>query len=434
MKESLWTKTATLTTYHKLEGNKKTDVLVIGGGMCGILCTYLLKQAGVDCMLVEGSKLASGITKNTTAKLTSLHGLIYDKLIHDKGKETAQAYLSANQKALKTFEKLCKDIDCDYETRPAYTYSMTDRTIIEKEVFAAQALGFPATFVAQTELPFSVAGAICFPNQAQFHPLKFLSYIAENLPCYEDTFIYDITPHTAISNNGKITANKIIVATHFPFINKHGSYFLKLYQHRTYVTAFQNAQKLAGMYVDENIQGLSFRTYQNLLLLGGGSHRTGKSGGSWKELHAFAQKYYPQAKPQYEWATQDCMTLDAVPYIGKYSGKTPDLYVATGFHKWGMTGAMVAATLLCDMVQDKKNDLESVFSPQRSILTPQLVVNCLESAANLLTPSTKRCPHLGCALKWNKYEHTWDCPCHGSRFSEEGKLIDNPATGDAKVK
>lgn len=434
MKESLWTKTATLPTYQKLEGDKKTDVLIIGGGICGILCAYFLKQAGVDCVLVEGSKLASGITKNTTAKITSLHGLIYDKLIRDRGKETAQAYLAANQKALKTFEALCKDMDCDYETKPAYTYSMANRKNIEKEVTAVQSLGFPATFTFETELPFSIAGAVCFPDQAQFHPLKFLNHIAENLPCYEDTFIYDITPHIAISNHGKITANKIIVATHFPFINKHGSYFLKLYQHRSYVTVFQNAPELTGMYVDEDIHGLSFRTYQDLLLLGGGSHRTGKKGGNWKELHAFAQTYYPKAKPQYEWATQDCMSLDAVPYIGRYGGHTPDLYVATGFHKWGMTGSMVAANLLCDMVQDKKNDFAEVFSPQRSILKPQLLVNCLESAANLLTPSVKRCPHLGCALKWNKYEHTWDCPCHGSRFSEEGKLIDNPATGDAKVK
>jgi len=434
MKKSVWTSDTTLPNFSKLEGEKKTDVLIIGGGICGILCAHFLKNAGVDYILAEGSSIASGITKNTTAKITSLHGLVYDKLIKNAGSEKAKMYLDANNDALREYEHLCQGIDCDFETKDAYTYSMTDDEKIKKEVAAVNSLGYNAEFKESTELPFKTKGAICFKNQAQFNPLKFIKEIAKDLNIYENTFIRDITPNTAISDSGKITAKKIIVATHFPFINKHGSYFLKLYQHRSYVSAFSGAQQLSGMYVDEDLKGLSLRTYRDLLLIGGGSHRTGKSGGNWKELKSFAGQYYPKAKLRYEWATQDCMSLDGVPYIGNYSKKTSDLYVASGFNKWGMTSSMAAAKILCDMVLEKSNDFCEVFSPSRSILKPQLFINGIETTANLLNPTVKRCPHLGCALKWNKAEHTWDCPCHGSRFEENGKLIDNPSTGDANIK
>ena len=205
-----------------------------------------------------------------------------------------------------------------------------------------------------------------------------------------------------------------------------------MYQHRSYVLALDNAQNVNGMYVDVDQKGMSFRNYGNLLLIGGGAHRTGKTGGNWKELRNFAQQYYPSAAEKYHWATQDCMTLDGVPYIGPYSANTSDLYVATGFNKWGMTSSMVSAMILCDLIQGKQNPYAEVFSPSRTILRPQLAINVFETAVNLLTPTTKRCPHLGCALKWNPYEHTWDCPCHGSRFKEDGGLIDNPATRNLK--
>lgn len=430
MKHSVWSDTIIMPEFEKLIGDKKTDVLIIGGGVCGILCAYYLKQAGVDCILAEGSRIASGITKNTTAKITLQHGLIYDKLIRTFSKEEAQMYLLANQNALTEYEKLCKNIDCDFEKKTAYTYSMTDREKVEKEVDAVNSLGYKAHFAEETELPFKTQGAVQFDNQAQFNPLKFIAEIAKDLNIYENTFIRDITPTAAISDTGKITAKKIIVATHFPFINKHGSYFLKLYQHRSYVSAFESPVELKGMYVDEDLKGLSFRSYDNLLLIGGGSHRTGKQGGNWRDIDDFAKEYCPNIMLKYQWATQDCMSLDGVPYIGQYSKRTPNLYVATGFNKWGFTSAMAAAIILCDMVQGVQNDLAEVFSPQRSMIKPQLLVNGLEATVNLLTPTAKRCPHLGCALKWNKAEHTWDCPCHGSRFQKEGTLIDNPATGD----
>lgn len=276
MPKSLWTDTVSLPEFTPLQGDKKTDVLVIGGGLCGILCTYFLRQAGVDCLLVERNRIASGATKNTTAKLTSQHGLIYDKLIRSLGTERAAWYLDTNEKALEQYRILCQNIDCDFEEKSAFVYALRDREKIEREVQAVNRLGFPAEFAEHLPLPFDTAGAVRFPHQAQFHPLKFLAGIVKGLPIYEHTFVRNIEGKTAITLQGRITAEQIIVATHFPFLNRHGSYFLKLYQHRSYVLALEQAAQVDGMYLDEAQGGLSFRNAGGLLLLGGGSHRTGK--------------------------------------------------------------------------------------------------------------------------------------------------------------
>lgn len=429
---SLWEETWKHPVFPPLDGDTDTDVLIIGGGMAGILCAYRLHQAGVPYLLAEAETIGSGTTKNTTAKLTSQHGLIYERLIRLFGTERAKQYLTANQEALEAYRELCRGIRCRFEEKDAYVYSRNDRKKLERELAALEKLGFHAEFAEQLPLPFPVAGAVKFPHQAQFHPLEFLAAIAKDLHICEHTPVQELVGTTAITPRGSITAKKIIVTTHFPFLNKHGSYFMKLYQHRSYVIALEHAQNVDGMYVDEAQKGMSFRNYGGQLLVGGGDHRTGKQGGGWRELREFAKRYYPQAVETAHWAAQDCMSLDGVPYIGPYSASTDHLYVASGFNKWGMTSSMVAARILSDLVQEKENPYGGVFSPSRTILRPQLVVNGLEAAAGLLTPTARRCPHLGCALKWNPQEHSWDCPCHGSRFTENGALIDNPATGGLK--
>ena len=430
---SIWRKEIEKPKFETLSGDAKTDVLIIGGGIVGILCAHFLKQSGINCMLLEANEICSGATKNTTAKITFQHGAIYDKMIKRFGVEPARLYFEAQQDALETYRALCEDIPCDFETSDAYVYSRYDREKIEKEVEAYGKIGCDAEFTKDTELPFSVAGAVKVGKQAQFHPLKFLYAISKDLPIFEHTKVTEfVKPNVVSTSRGKIRAEKIIVATHFPLLNKHGGYFLKLYQHRSYVLALKNTPEIHGMYVDEDEKGLSFRNANDLLLLGGGSHRTGKKGGNWDELSNFAKTFYKDAKEVARWAAQDCMPLDDIPYIGQYSKKTPSLFVVTGFHKWGMTSAMTAATLLCDLILEKENPYEEIFSPSRSILRPQLAFNTAESLLGLLTPTAPRCPHLGCALKYNKQEHSWDCSCHGSRFTEDGEVIDNPSTDDLK--
>lgn len=427
---SLWKATASLPEFPELVGDVRTDVLIIGGGIAGILTAYLLHEKGVRYVLVEKGRICSGTTGNTTAKITFQHGLIYDKILKSDGTEAARKYLAANRAAFDKYAELCGKTDCDYEIKDNYVYSTDDRRKLEKEVEALEKIGYIADLCENVPLPVKTVGAVKFPDQAQFNPLKFLSSVAEGLNIYENTFVREMRGNTAVTDKGKIRADTVIAATHFPFINKHGSYFLKLYQHRSYVIALENAQDVNGMYVDECDTGLSFRNYEGLLLLGGGGHRTGKKGGNWAELRAFAAKKYPDSREKHFWATQDCMSLDGIPYIGRYSAKTHGFYVASGFNKWGMTGSMTAAMLLSDMILGKRNGFASVFDPSRSIVKPQLFINGAEAVCNLLTPSKKRCPHLGCALKWNEAERSWDCPCHGSRFTEHGSVLDNPANGD----
>lgn len=431
MNKSLWEKVS-LPHFQKLERDISTDVLIIGGGIAGLLTAYFLHKAGVKYILVEQNTICSGVTVKTTAKITLQHGFNYQKILSTSGAEIAQGYYLANKKALDTYREICKDIDCDFEIKDNYVYSYNE-VKIKNELSALSKIGCQADFVENTPLPFETAGAVAVKNQAQFHPLKFLSAIAKDLNIYEHTKVREMVGNTAITENGKIEAKRVVVATHFPFINKHGKYFLKLYQHRSYVLALKGAQNVGGMYVDENDKGLSFRNYGDLLLLGGGGHRTGKQGGSYHELRKFARLYYPNAKEVSHWATQDCVSIDKMCYIGKYSTGTDQMYVASGFNKWGMTGAMCSAQILSDMLMGNKNDFAEVFNPSRSILKPQLFVNGFESTVNLLTPTAKRCPHLGCALKWNKQERSWDCPCHGSRFSDSGKLLDGPATDGLEI-
>lgn len=428
---SIWTEGIAMPQFETLRGDVKTDVLIIGGGMAGILCAHFLQEQGVDYLLAEGRRICAQITKNTTAKITSQHGLIYHKLVKSAGPELARMYLEANEKAGREYERLCKKIDCDFETKTAYVYSLDNRKKLEKEKDALAKIGFDAKLLETTALPFPVAGAIGFENQAQFHPLKFISQIARNLKIYENTFVKELSENTAVTENGgRIHFRKLIFATHFPIDNKHGMYFMKMYQRRSYVIALEGAGQVDGMYVDEAKDGMSFRNYGKFLLVGGGGHRTGKSGGGFRELRGFADKYYPSAAERYCWATQDCMTLDKVPYIGLYSKHMPGCFVSTGFNKWGMTSSMAAAMILTDLVMEKENPYAKVFCPSRSVIKPQLFCNGCEAIVNLLTISKKRCPHLGCALKWNPAERSWDCPCHGSRFDENGVCLDNPANGN----
>jgi glycine/D-amino acid oxidase-like deaminating enzyme len=418
--------------FPQLERDLHTDVLIIGGGLAGLLCAWNLTRAGVDCALIEQHRIMGGVSGRTTAKLTSQHGLIYSKLLKKFGPEKARLYWDVNQAALEQYRDLAQQVDFDWTPQHNYIYSVAGTEKLEAELAACEKLGIPARWESSLELPFPVTGAVCFPDQAQFHPLKLAAHIARDLQIYENTKALSFVGNRVQTPKGTVTAKKIIVATHFPMLNKHGAYFLKLYQQRSYVIALENVPAVEGMYLDCAEDGLSIRSAGQWLLLGGGGHRTGKQGLNWKLPESAAKKYYPQGKIVARWATQDCMTLDGMPYIGHYSKSAPDLYVATGFQKWGMSTSMAAAMILTDLVRGKENPYAALFSPSRSMLHGQLLCNGVESVCNLLRPTAPRCPHLGCALHWNKAERSWDCSCHGSRFDADGRVLNNPATDDLK--
>lgn len=472
--ESIWWKTTEPAAAREtLRGDYRADVAVIGAGLAGILTAYQLQQKGARVVVIDRGRIGGGATGRTTGKITSQHRLIYDKLLRGLGEEKASLYAQANERAVRQYAALVeeKGIDCAFSRRPACVYALHDSTSLEKEAEAARRLGIPARMDERTELPFPVAGALWFPDQAQFHPLKFLNALAEELTVFEHTPALAVEGRTVRIPRGRIRAKAVVVATHYPFINAPGYYFMRMHQERSYVLALQGAPAIEGMYIDAAANGLSFREAEGLLLLGGGSHRTGKNpaGGQYEQLRRAAAKLYPQASVQARWSNQDCMTADGAPYIGPYSSSTPRLFVATGFGKWGMTGSMVAATLLSDRIAGEANSCAPAFSPSRfpvKAASKNLAADGSEAVAGLSKqvfhrPAktldslengqggivnyngkkcgaykteegrvylvSTRCPHLGCELQWNPEEKTWDCPCHGSRFDYKGRLIEGPA-------
>lgn len=321
---------------------------------------------------------------------------------------------------------------------------------MRQEAEAAKSLGIGASFETDCELPFSVAGVTRFDHQAKFHPLKFLAEMAKELEVYEQTKVLKVEGRRVETARGTVTAEHVIFAAHFPFINIPGYYFARMYQERSYVEALEGAERLAGMYLGIDRDGLSFRTQGNLLLFGGGSHRTGVNKGNgtgggcqYEMLRSRAQEIYPGCHEVLRWSAQDCMTLDGLPYIGRFSRRSPNWYVATGFGKWGMTTAMVSARILTALIKGRDCPEADIFSPQRHFTAQaakELAVHgayTVKGLAKHLLPSGSEkvipnCPHMGCRLEWNPDGESYDCPCHGSRFDREGHLLDGPAQTDCK--
>ena len=431
--KSVWQSEKRQRQYPMLKGSKRTQVLVIGGGMAGVLCARKLQQVGKDVILLEANRIGSGITAKTTAVLTAQHDYLYQDMEKDFGTETARAYLHANLAAVEEFRRMSREIPCDFEDMPSIQFTTGSPERLRKEADVVRRLGFAARFTEEIDFPEDAVGAVEYPGMGQFHPLKFLTGAAQGLEIYENARVKELHGTQALLEHGSVQAEQVVVATHFPFINRHGFYFMKLYQSRSYVLALENAPDPGATMAELEGQGIYMRRYGDLLLVGGGDHRTGKEGDGFSFLRDYVQSHFPRAREKYAWANQDCMSLDSLPYVGAYSPKTPGIYVATGFNAWGMTNSMVAANVLTDQISGRENPLSEPLRPDRSVFRKQLFCNLGSTVADFAIPTVKRCPHLGCALRWNRYEHSWDCPCHGSRFEEDGTLLDTPAQKDADI-
>ena len=471
--ESIWHRSAKMAPKPPLAEDVETGVAVIGGGMAGILTAALLEEAGVRTVVLEADRVGGGQTGNTTAKVTAQHGLIYHKLEQTLGPESARLYAVANQSAVESYQRMVDErgIRCAWERLPAYLYALEAEDLLSQEAAAQERAGLPVRLTEDPGLPFPVRGAVRCGGQAQFHPLWFLHALAEGLTVYEHTRVLEVDGGLVRTGGGTVRAEYVVFCCHFPFVNAPGYYFARMHQERSYVLALAGAPALAGMYYSADRDGLSLRRAGTLLLAGSGSHRTGENreGGRYDALRRSASLLLPGVEEVCRWSAQDCMTLDGVPYVGQFSASTPGWYVATGFGKWGMTGSMAAAVLLRDQILGQANAWEKLFSPQR--FTPaasaaRLLDNGLHAlrdlgrlplaparaAAEALPPGhggvaevegekagvykapdgtlhvvSLRCPHLGCQLEWNPDEQSWDCPCHGSRFDFQGRLLSGPA-------
>ena len=460
---------------------ERVDVIVIGGGMAGILTAYELTKRGVDVIVVERDQVGGTCTSNTTAKITSLHGGNYSKIVRAHGEEAARIYYDASEDAIKEYQDIIKqlDIDCDFKLRNHILYSVEDEKKLKKEYDCMYHLGIPVEFTKSTQLPFTVKGGLAFTKQGQFHPLKFIANLVKRLKVYDHCQVTRIDSNGTVQINHKkeIQAKNVILATHYPIINSKGFYFAKLDQERSYVVALKQSKDfmIKDMYIDLDEKGHSFRRYKEYLIMGLGNHRTGdtKASDYYKQLEADAFRWFPDAMIAARWSNQDCMSEDYLPYIGIYSKSLPNFYVATGFNQWGMSNSMVAACTLADLITDKPNELEHVVRMDRHSLvgTGNRIVNGAISAMGLSKqilglkkneikniPNGKagivkidqqtvgiykdesgeihaidtKCPHLGCQLAFNSNDKTWDCPCHGSRFDIDGNLIEDPAQKDLK--
>lgn len=484
-----WIDSTEQTNYPPLSEDISVDVAIIGGGMVGITSAYYLKKEGLRVAVIEAKRILEGVTGHTTAKITAQHHLIYDSLRKKFGEEKAKQYADANLWAIEEIAKIIElnHIDCDFIRQPAYIYTQSDQYIqqIEDEVKAAQNLGIKASFDQDLPLPFSIKGAIKFDNQAQFHPRKYLLPLAEKV-IGDGSFIFENTrmkniegenPYTILTDHGKITAKYVIVASHFPVYDHFGFYFARMYESRTYALGMRIKEKFpGGMYLSAETPSRSLRSqpYEDgeLVLLIGEEHKTGQhkeAAEHYRNLEAFARQNYDVEKISYHWSTQDCMPLDDIPYIGRITSTAENMYVATGFKKWGMTHSTIAGAMIRDQILNKQNPWEEVFNPSRftpmqsakkfieinadvaqefltgKLSIPQDTLKDLKEEEGIVIEIEGRrigaykdknqeiylvdttCSHLGCELSWNDAEKTWDCPCHGSRFTYTGEVIEGPA-------
>ena len=363
-----------------------TDVCIIGAGIFGLTCGYYLTKLGYKVTILEKDEISSKATGHTTGKITSQHGLFYDYLTNSYGHKFARDYLYANEEAIQNIKNIIdeENINCDFKYQNAFVYTTNkeELPIIKKEYKAITDLGYNCELVTKTGLPFNIVSAICFKNQADFHPVKYLAglckcIIKRNGEIYINTTAVDVkmdnSDYITYANGHQIKSKFVIIATHYPFINFPGFYFTKMYQSTSYLIAIDPKRTLAnGMYISATSPTLSFRTasYGNkeVLLIGGMDHKTGHPSSykdTYGKLEEVAKKYYPDSDILFRWDTRDCISLDKLPYIGSFSTAMPNMFVGTGFKKWGMTLSNVASNIIVDKICGNYNKYSYLFKATR---------------------------------------------------------------------
>ena len=524
--------------FDALEENCKTDICIIGGGLTGLTTAYNLSKYKIRTVLIEKDEIGRQASGNSTAKITSQHGLIYKYLTDSKGKEFARKYYEANERAINKIEEIIQkeNIDCGFEHVPAYIFTQSIQEVekIKDEVDAVNAFGGKAKLIEAKDiainklnsvdyvdnsneklkisgdniekenlnlekdvvkermkqiLPIKALIGIEFENQAQFNPYKYANALAKicsnsGVKLYEHSKAVDVDTEDGdeyyvitLENGCKIKAKYLIIATKYPIVNIPGFYFMKMYQSTSYAVAMQTKQRLfEGMYINSEEPTISLRTAkigdEYLLIVVGSDHKTGAPidlSNSYRYLEEIAKSLCPEGSIKYHWNTEDCITLDKIPYIGKFSGLWENAYVATGFNKWGITTSHIAAEIITDQILGQENEYEEIFKATRvepvknrkevgnmvkesinslivrKLEVPQEEANQIQAGEGKIVEVNGQkigiykdekgevykvnpiCKHLGCELAWNNLEKTWDCPCHGSRYDYKGNLIYGPS-------
>lgn len=419
--ESIWKDTVNIDIFPKLNKDIKTNVLVIGGGITGILCAYELKKRNIDVVLIEQGKIGQGISKNTTAFITAQHETLYQDIVRNFSLSVAKEYLKYNLKAVEEFEKLAEKYDFDYEKCSSVMFSSYDEEVILNEKRILDDLGFKTELVDSLPIEeIKIKLGIKFDNQGVLNPLKLIKELSKQLEIYEDTRIIKLGKK-AYTENNTIEFDKVIIATHYPFINRSGMYYAKLRQRISYIAAFKYKEIKDTYCCIED--GYYFRGYKDYLIIGGNDRETKFS--CHRDFLYKIKNNFNIEDVEYYWSNEDIATLDEMPYIGKYDLTHDNWYVATGFNMWGFSWAMASSFILADMIENK---IESTFlNPNRNFMKKQLFVNLLNTLKNMITLKRPRCTHMGVALKHNVIDNTWECPAHGSKFDRFGNPIIDPA-------
>jgi glycine/D-amino acid oxidase-like deaminating enzyme/nitrite reductase/ring-hydroxylating ferredoxin subunit len=468
----------------------RADVVVVGAGIVGLTAAYLLGEAGRDVVILEADEAAVGVSGYTSAKLTVGHGLVYSRLQSTFGADAARLYAESQTAALTFVRTTCADasIDCDLETVPNYVFAESPDELeqVRAEVDAASRAGLPASFADPSDLPVACEGAVRLNDQAQFHVRKYLlgltELVAERGTLVEGARVTEIADperggHRLSVGEQSIDAGAVVVATHYPIVEP--KFFVpRIHPRRSYVVAaaLSEGSELEGMFINAGLPTRSFRTTpvpdgSRLLLVGGEGHRVGQqedTAGRYAALERYMREHFDVGETRYRWSTQDVHAVDGLPYIGRVE-KREGLFAATGFAGWGMTGGTLAGMLIAGDIQGERSPWADLYKLGRRHLSASAARFFRENtnvAAELVGGKVRRrprtaeglapgegavisvdgedlavsrdttgklhsvkaaCTHMGCVVEWNTAESSWDCPCHGSRFAADGRILHGPA-------
>lgn len=486
---SPWLDRSKASTWPSLAADRTCEVAVIGGGIVGVATAYQLALGGAKVILLEARRIGSGVTGNSSAKLSALQGGVYSRQFEDFGADVARQYADLNLGGIALIDEVARahDIDCSFVRRSAFDFTELSTNVpkLEAEHEAAAQAGLVTRLEDSTDLPFKVAGALELEAQAQIDPVAWVRGVAGLLP-EMGSAVFEDTRVTAVDNGRgcristdtgfSLTAERVVLATHAPILDR-GLFFARLDSQRSYCVAGRIKGKLPrGMYlsVDDPLRSIRpfapGETEPKTVLVSGEGHRvgTGNPAERYATMTAYLQRQFGVAEPSHRWSAHDEISPDRLPFIGPVHPGNDRIMVATGFSKWGLAAGAGSAMLLADRLSGIETTAASIFNPGR--------LNLRQSAGSLIRHNAEvgvsfaadrvrkrasaedlgpgegavvgkglsqhavhrdeqgklhrlsaRCTHLGCIVSWNGAESTWDCPCHGSRFEADGSVLQGPA-------